>query len=101
MESPVQLEVVRFTVPGPLPSWNEVLAMSHWKRHKFKGQLQESFLSALRISACDSLTMTIAARNSMSIAADTLACYRQMLRTKRESKRAKKKLEALTRNVSR
>ena len=69
--------VVRLVVPGRLPSWNALLAMEHWARLKYKQQLANSFLSALRVSASDCSTLTTSARNTMWTAAATLDSYQQ------------------------
>lgn len=79
------------SIPGRLPSWNQVLALEHWGRAKLKEGIQTAFLSALRLSASDSLTRTTSAKNSMLIAADTLESYRGMLRAKRKSKRGNRR----------
>lgn len=79
------------TVPGRLPSWNDILGMEQWARYKYKNEIQIAFLSALQASAGDCLTRTTSARNSMSIAAATLVSYREMAREKRKLKLLKKK----------
>lgn len=79
-------------VDGRLPSWNEILGMEHWARDKFKCQLQDAFLSALRVCARDCSTKTTSAKNIMSIAADTLDSYREMVRARRKSRRDRKRL---------
>ena len=76
------------TIPGRLPSWNDILGMEQWARYKFKQELQKEFLSALRLSASDSSTLTTYAKNSMSIAADTLASYMETARLRRKLKSA-------------
>src|SRR5690349_16140771 len=87
-------EPIHLVIPGPLPSWNDVLGMDHWARDRLKKGIQERFLSALQRSACDFSTKTTCARNTMSIAADTLASFQATQRAKRALRRAKKKLEA-------
>lgn len=93
-------EEIRIVVPGPIPSWNEILKLEHWGRDKLKKEIQESFLSALQRSASDCSTRTISAKSTMSIAADTLVSYQATQRAKRASRRAKKKLEAMQNNAS-
>lgn len=58
-----------------VPSWNELLGMEHWARAKRKQEIQHAILYALRVSAADSSTRTTCAKNSLSMAADTLASY--------------------------
>lgn len=81
-------------VDGRLPSWNEILGMEQWARYKFKGELTDAFLCALRHSAADSSTKTTSARNTMSIFADTLALYLETKQAERKSKQRKKRLSA-------
>lgn len=88
-------------IPGRLPSWNDVLGMEEWARYRFKQQVQETFLCALRLSATDSSMKTTSAKNTMSIAADTLALYMTTARQQRALKSAKKKLEAKNVSLSR
>lgn len=78
-------------VPGRMPSWNEILGMEEWARYKYKQQVQENFLSALRVSAQDCSTKTTCAKNIWSIAADILASYRAMVLAKRKLKQSRKK----------
>ena len=82
-------ETVEFQIPGRLPSWNQILAMQHWNRAKFKSKAMADFESALRVSAADSSTKTTFAKNTLSTAADTLASYRETLLAKRKSKSSK------------
>lgn len=84
--------VFSLTVPGRLPSWNEILGMEQWARYQFKKELAESFLSALRQSAADSSTKTICARSTTLIFVATLERYLQMRREQRRLKSASKKL---------
>lgn len=76
-----------------VPSWNEVLGMEHWGRDKRKKEIQAAFLSALRACAAASLTRTTSAKNTWSIAADTLASYQAMVRDKRALKQRSARLE--------
>ena len=75
-----------------VPSWNELLGMAHWARAKRKTGIQDAFLSALRASAADSSTKTTSARNTLSIAAGTLASYQQTRQTNAKLKQLKKRL---------
>ena len=97
---PIMSEPIHLTIPGPLPSWNDILGMEHWERAKVKSAIQEVFLSALRLSASDSSTKTTSVKNSMSIAADTLVSYQAMRQEKRRLRQAKKKLLAKQNNAS-
>jgi hypothetical protein len=67
-------------------SWNQVLQLQPFARQKLKGQIQRVFLSALLASASSCSTMTTSAKSTSSIAADTLASYRETLRVKRVSR---------------
>jgi hypothetical protein len=88
-------------IPGRLPSWNGILGMEHWGRAALKEKIQLAFLSALQRSACDSLTKTTSAKNTMSIAADTLESYQATQRAKRALRQAKKKSEAKAKSALR
>lgn len=86
---PSSHETVEFQIPGRLPSWNQILAMQHWNRAKFKSDSMAAFESALRACAADSSTKTTFVKNTLSTAADTLASYRATLLAKRKLKSAK------------
>lgn len=88
------------TIPGRLPSWNEVLGMEQWARYKFKGELAGVFLSALRAIASDSSTRTISVRNTTLTYAATLESYLAMRREQRRLKSAKKRLAQKSLNGS-
>lgn len=75
------------TIPGKLPSWNEVLGMEHWTRKDLKKSIQAGFLSALRASAETSSTRTISARNIMLTAAVTLESSLKILQEQSELRR--------------
>ena len=77
---------------GRLPSWNDLLGMEHWARHKLKQELQETFLSALRRSDPTSLTKITYAKNTTSTYAATLELFMETARLRRELKLLKKKL---------
>lgn len=94
-------DAIKVVIPGRLPSWNEILGMEHWARAKFKSDIQDAFLSELRRSAADSSTKTTSARNTMSIAADTLESYQATQRAKRALRQAKKKSEAKAKSALR
>jgi hypothetical protein len=89
---------IRLVVRHPLPSWNAVCALGHWQRAKLKEGIQLAFLSALQATAADCSTKTTSAKNTLSIAADILVCYRETTRAKRASLRLKKKLAAKTKS---
>lgn len=97
--SPTQALIFSLEIPGKLSSWNEILAMHHWKRKKFKDDLAKSFLSALQASERGLSTKTICAENTTAIFAAThLEEYLEMKREKQKLrlrnarlKRAKKK----------
>src|SRR6187551_3426488 len=74
-QSPPVVEVVRLSIPGKIPSWNDILAMEHWARDSLKKQIQSRFLSELQRSASDCSMTTTCVRNTMSIAAATLVSY--------------------------
>ncbi len=97
-ESGASQSLLRIDIPGRLPSWNQILGMEHWSRHKLKSEIQDGFLSALRASASDSSTKTTSVKSIMSIAADTLESYREITRKERASRSAKKKLEKASRS---
>lgn len=69
-----------------VPSWNEILGMEHWARDKRKKDIQAAFLSALRACAADLSTRTTSAKNTWSIAADTLASYQETALARRKLK---------------
>lgn len=76
----------RLVVPGRLPSWNQILAMHHWSRKKFKDNLTRAFLCALRASAGDCSMKITSAKSSTLTYADTLASF---LTTRRNSSKSK------------
>lgn len=84
-------EIFCLTVPGRVPSWNEILAMEHWARHKFKEDLAKNFLSALRATAADSSIKTTSARSTMLTYAVTLASCLQTRREQRKLRSLRKK----------
>ncbi len=88
------------TIPGRLPSWNEILGLEHWGRYKLKKELAASFLSALRASAGSSSMRTTSVKNSLSTYADTLESYLATQQAKRKLRSLKKKLEDKARNIS-
>lgn len=83
--------IFSLTLPGRLPSWNEILGMQHWSRHTLKNQLASVFLYELNRSANDCSTKTICAASTLSIYAVTLASYLQTRREQRRLRSAKKK----------
>lgn len=99
-ESPEGELILCLEIPGRLPSWNDLLGLEHWARYKFKKMLQETFLCELRRCASDSSTKTTSARNTMLIAADTLALFLETARQQRALKSAKKKQEKVGESMS-
>ena len=85
-------------LPSKLPSWNQVLAMHHWKRKKFKDDLAKEFLCALRASATDCSTKTTFAKNTMLTCADTLERCLTTRRIKSKSRSANAKLRKAKEN---
>ncbi len=85
---------IKLIIPSSLPSWNHILGLEHWGRAKLKKEIQEGFSSALRASVTDCSMRTTCARNTMSIACDTLASYQTTLLAKRKLRLAKKRLAA-------
>lgn len=92
--------VADLSIPGKLPSWNDLLGMEHWRRYQFKRELAETFLSALRAIDTASSTKTTSQKSTMLIYADTLESYLQTLQAKRKLKSLKKKLDAMNQNTS-
>ena len=93
--------IFTLAMPGRLPSWNQILAMHHWKRKKFKDSTAAEFLCALRAAAKDCSTKTTSVKNTMSIYADTLASYLTTRRNERKLKSAKRNAEKASRKKSR
>lgn len=85
------MDKLTLIIPGRLPLWNQILAMHHWKRKKFKDEQMDVFLSALKASAKDWQTRTGCAKNMFWIAADTLASYQTTRQNCAKSKRANAK----------
>lgn len=88
-----QTRVLLFSlrIPGRLPLWNAMLALSHWQRMKFKKGEQDKFMSALQAAENDSLTRTVFARSTFSTAAATLAWSLETQQKTSALRRAKKK----------
>lgn len=82
--------IFELRVPGRLPSWNELLGMQHWSRHKLKGGVQKDFLFALRVSERTCSMRTTSAKSITSIASVMLESYLAMIREKRILKSASK-----------
>jgi hypothetical protein len=85
------MEPITITIPGRLPSWNDVLNMHHWKRTNYKHALQDSFLSVLQASEKDSSTRTTFAKSTISTACATLGLFLTIRQIKSASKRPKGK----------
>lgn len=75
--------IFSITVPGRLPSWNEILGMEHWARYAYKKELADGFLSELQRRANDCSTKTTCAKNLWLIYAATLARYLETARRRR------------------
>ena len=85
--------IFSLTIPGRLPSWNDILGMEQWARYKFKKELADTFLSALRQHECDSLTKTTSAKNTtLTFSATLLAAHLETARQRRILKLRNKKL---------
>ena len=85
--------IFSLTVPGRLPSWNDILGMEQWARYAFKKELAAVFSSALQQSERDSLTRTISAKNTTLIfSATLLAEHLEILRQRRILRSRNKKL---------
>lgn len=93
-EAPAQGRLIfTLTVPGRLPSWNDILGMEQWARYRFKADLAKGFLSELRRSEGDSLTKTTSAKNTTLIfSATRLEDYLETARQQRALKSRNKKL---------
>lgn len=85
--------VFKLTVPGRLPSWNQLLGMEHWQRYKFKKDLADIFLSSLKLSERACSTTTMPPPNTTLTYSATLASYLMTVRARRESKSRNKKLK--------
>src|ERR1700678_2262813 len=94
---PHSAPIFRLTIPGRLPSWNQVLAMEHWARKKFKDGLARDFLSALQAAASDCSTRTICAKSTTLIYADTLKSCLATRRANSKLRSAKLKLSKVSR----
>lgn len=92
--------VARFVVPIKLPTWNAVMRMRSYQQQAFKEATEQGFLFALQESSKSSMTMTTSARNSLSIAADTLDSFVTTTREKRRLKRASARRKKAKKNTS-
>ena len=90
--------VFKLTVPGKLPSWNEILGMQHYSRHSLKKHLSTVFLSSLRATADDCSIKTTSAANTLLIYADTLESFLATRRAQRRSGLLKKNLDQKNRS---
>jgi len=90
---------MKIVVNHPVPSWNEVLGMSHWERAKFKKRIQDDFLSELRASASGCSTRTTFARSTMLTASVTLASYQVTRQAKQKLKLRKYKSNPNTKSA--
>ena len=85
--------IFSLTIPGRLPSWNELLGMEHWARYKLKEEIQVAFLSALYQSGSDSSMKTTLPKSITLTAAATLESYRKTAQEQRKLKSHNKKLK--------
>lgn len=86
--------IFTLTVPGKLPSWNDILGMETWARYRFKKELADVFLFALQQSERASSIGTTSAKNTTLIfSAIHLREYLEMAQQRRKSKSANKKLK--------
>lgn len=86
------LKTITFKIPGRLPSWNTILGMQHWARHKLKAEIRAAFTCMLKALGSDPSTPTTSAKNTIWTAYVTLASYETTLRQKSASKRLSAKL---------
>jgi len=93
LEAPARPDKPLFslTIPGRLPSWNEILGMEQWQRYQFKKELAGAFLSALRATANGSSMKTTSAASTLLTYADTLESYLAMRQAQRRLKSRKRK----------
>ncbi len=84
--------IFSLTVPGRLPSWNDILGMEHYSRHTLKKHLAKEFLSCLRATAADSSIKIICAPSTLLTYAATLESFLAMRLVQRKSRLLKKKL---------
>lgn len=86
--------IFELTLPGRMPSWNEMLGMEHWARYKFKKELASNFLYALsRKERFSSTTTTVAKSSTLTFSATHLAAYLATAEKRRELRSVKKKLK--------
>src|SRR5881394_547302 len=86
--------VLDLEISGRLPSWNQILAMSHWQRNKFKKKLAQHFLYELQVLGAASSTKTTCANSLPLMYAATLVRYLQTHQTLQRSKSRKSKSAA-------
>ena len=101
MPPPLSSELIfQMKMPGRLPSWNQILAMHHWKRKKFKDALAKDFLSALKANENDSLTKITFAKNTSLISCATAAAFLMTHLTNAALKSRKKNAEKVSQKKS-
>jgi len=83
--------IFSLTIPGKLPSLNELLGMEHWRRYQFKKELADVFMFALRQYESDCSTKIIRSPSTTLTFSATLACYLEMIRQRRISRSASRK----------
>lgn len=78
--------ILKLSVPGNLPSWNELLGKSHWERLKIKKRVQAEFLSALNLSENASSIPIICQKSGCSTVSDIAVLFEEMSRTRSNSR---------------
>ncbi len=58
-----ETESLTIVVPGRLPSWNQLLSMTHWGRHRYKKQTKAAFEFAYAQSEKGFSTKTISLKS--------------------------------------
>lgn len=91
MSPPGKSLLLRLVVPGRIPSWNQLLGLSHWRRLKLKKAQQQAFISSLHLSENASATRIISRKNGLSIVSDIVALFQEMSRNCSPSKPGKGK----------
>lgn len=86
--------IFALTIPGRLPSWNDILGMEQWARYRYKKDLADKFVFALQQSERASSTKIISQPSSTLIfSATLLVAHLETARRRRELKSANKKLK--------
>src|SRR5437899_168951 len=86
--------IFSLTVPGRLPSWNDILGMEQWARYQYKKEIAAKFLLALRLLERDCSTRITSQQNStLTFSATLLEEHLETARQRRELRSANKKLK--------